>query len=128
MRIVAMAVALFVTMTSYAAAYSERFEQSLKRLGLPDRLEQLCDYAAMKNIRESTDFRPDRAVAGALAEPRVDKHTIVANGAAFRSRKKWYALSFTCTASPDHLAILGFKFAVGGEIPEDKWVAYGLWN
>ena len=34
-----------------AAARENHFERSLKMLAPVDRLEQLCDYAAMKQIR-----------------------------------------------------------------------------
>jgi hypothetical protein len=129
MRIFILLVALFLAMATQAvAADSSRFERSLKTLALPERLEQLCDYTAMSHIRESANFRPDRAVAGAITEPRLKGDTIAASGAAFRSGRKWYALSFTCTANPEHLKVLNFNFTIGEEIPESKWTNYGLWD
>ena len=50
-------------------------------------------------------FRPDRAVANAIADVKHKNDTIDAKGGAFRSRGKWYALSYTCTAEPEHLKI-----------------------
>ena len=42
----------------------------LEMLAPAERLEQLCDYTAMTRIRtEKKEFRPDRAVANAMAEP-----------------------------------------------------------
>ncbi len=112
-----------------AAAKDGRFERSLKMLAPVDRLEQLCDYTAMQQIRkEHKPFRPDRAVAGAAKEPHIKDNTIVAKGGAFRSRKKWYELSYTCTAAPDHLSVTSFTYNIGPEIPEDKWTSYGLWE
>jgi uncharacterized protein DUF930 len=129
LRVFVLLVAFFIIMPAPVMADdSLRFEQSLKKLALPERLEQLCDYTAMIRIREKTDFQPDRAIAGAITEPRVNEHTIEARGGAFRSHKKWYALSFICTANPDHYKVLNFKFTVGEEIPENKWAAYGLWD
>ena len=62
-----------------------------------ERLEQLCDYTAMAQIRkDGRHFRPDRAVASATADAHSHKDTIEAKGGAFRSRGKWYALSFVC--------------------------------
>src|SRR5262249_12352483 len=53
-----------------AVAAEGRFERSLKMLAPAERLEQLCDYTAMSRIREQNkDYRPDRAVANAMAEP-----------------------------------------------------------
>ena len=67
---------------SKAAAHEARFERSLKMLEPTERLEQLCDYTAMTNIRkDSKDYRPDRAIAAARAEPRVTGHSIEAKGA-----------------------------------------------
>ena len=94
-----------------------------------ERLVQLCDYTAMQRIRQDhRQFRPDRAVADAKGEPTINKNTVIAKGGAFRSRGKWYALSFRCTASPDNMKVLSFNYKIGGEIPEDKWAAYGLWQ
>ena len=116
-------------MAGTAAAVDGRFERSLRKLAPTDRLEQLCDYMAMQRIRqEHRPFRPDRAVAGAEKQPNISADTIVAKGGAFRSRKKWYALSYTCTAAPDHLAVTSFTYAIGAEIPEAKWASYGLWE
>jgi hypothetical protein len=112
-----------------AAARENRFERSLKMLAPVDRLEQLCDYTAMKRIRKDhRPFRPDRAVAGAAKEPHIKDDTIVAKSGAFRSRKKWYELSYTCTAAPDHLSVTSFTYNIGPEIPEAKWTSYGLWE
>jgi hypothetical protein len=116
-------------LASPAAASETRFERSLRMLAPVDRLEQLCDYTAMQQIRKDhKPFRPDRAVAGARFDAQIHDHTVVAKGGAFRSRKKWYALSYTCTAAPDHMAVTSFSYTIGPEIPEAKWVSYGLWE
>ena len=112
-----------------AAARENHFDRSLKMLAPVDRLEQLCDYAAMKQIRKDhRPYRPDRAVAGASKQPRIKNYTFVAKGGAFRSRWKWYELSYTCTATPDHMSVNTFSYNIGPEIPQNKWTAYGLWE
>ncbi|MCF8476559.1 MAG: DUF930 domain-containing protein [Pseudolabrys sp.] len=94
-----------------------------------ERLEQLCDYTAMKRIRkEARRFRPDRAVANATSDVLHKNDTIVAKGGAFRSRGKWYALTYTCTAETEHLKVRSFTYTIGEEIPESKWAAYNLWQ
>ncbi len=104
-----------------------KFERSLKMLDPVDRLEQLCDYTAMQAIRKDhSPFRPDRAVAG--NQPYIKGHTIEAKVGAFRSKKKWYALSYSCTAAPDHLSVTSFQYKIGAEIPEANWSSYGLWE
>jgi len=77
---------------------------------------------------DARNFRPDRAVADAIADVKVKNDTIEAKGGAFRSRGKWYALTYTCTANPEHLKIESFNYTIGNEIPEAKWASYGLWQ
>jgi hypothetical protein len=116
-------------LAAHAAAADARFEKSLQKLALPERLEQLCDYTAMTEIRKDVgDFRPDRALANVMAEPRVSNDSIETKGGAFRSRGKWYALAYSCQASPDHLTVVGFRYTIGAEIPEAKWASYGLYQ
>src|SRR5690348_10343228 len=112
-----------------AAAADGRFERSLQMLAPEERLEQLCDYTAMTRIRsEKKEFHPDRAVANAMTEPVAKGDTLEVPGGAFRSKKKWYALSYRCTATPDHLKVVAFNYTVGEEIPESKWASFGLWQ
>jgi len=106
-----------------------RFERSLEMLAPAERLEQLCDFTAMTRIRsERKEFRPDRAVANAMAESLAKGDTLEVSGGAFRSKKKWYAMTYRCSATPDHLKIVAFKFTIGEEIPESKWASFGLWQ
>lgn len=133
MRVFALAVGAAMLAAALFAATQvtadPRFEKSLHMLAPEERLEQLCDYTAMKQIRrDQKQFRPDRAVANAMADPRIAQHTIEAKGAAFRSRGKWYALTFSCTASPDHMEVVSFRYTIGAEIPESKWAAFNLWQ
>jgi hypothetical protein len=130
MRLLALAFVLISAGTAQAGAREDRFQRSLKMLGPNERLEQLCDYTAMTHIRkDSKEYRPDRTVASAMSEPvAVGAHAIEAKGAAFRSRKKWYALSYRCTADAERLKVLSFTYKVGDEIPESRWAGYGLWE
>ena len=121
--------ALCASVLPATAANDARFLRSLQKLGPDERLEQLCDYTALAQIRKDRrDFRPERAVASAVAEVKVKNDTIEAKAGAFRSRGKWYALSYSCTASPDHLQVMSFSYKIGDEIPEEKWATYGLWE
>ncbi len=129
MRVLGLAIGVVAVLAAHAAVADARFEKSLLRLAPSERLEQLCDYTAMINIRkDARHFRPDRAVANATSGVRHKNHTIVAKGGAFRSRGKWYALSYTCTAEPNHLKVESFSYKIGKEIPQSKWAAYGLWR
>ena len=129
MRAFGWAIGAFMLITAQGTAGGNRLDRSLQVLAPEERLEQLCDYTAMARIRkEIKDFRPDRALASATAEPRIRADTIEAKGGAFRSRGKWYALSFTCTATPDHMEVVAFRYTIGPEIPEANWAADGLWD
>jgi hypothetical protein len=127
MRRLALTIGATLILTSPVLAVDQRFERSLKMLDPVDRLEQLCDFKAMQEIRKDhAVFRPDRAVAG--NGPQIKGDTIVANAGAFRSRKKWYLLSYSCTAAPDHLSVTSFNYKIGNEIPEANWASHGLWE
>jgi hypothetical protein len=116
-------------LSARASGPDEHFEKALLKLDPATRLEQLCDYTALAQIRKDRkDSRPDRAVANAMAEPKLTNDTVEAKAGAFRSRKKWYTLTYRCTANPDHTKVLNFKYEVGAEIPQPKWAAYNLWD
>ncbi len=122
-------IALVATGAAHAASSDQAISRTLKLLEPTERLEQLCDYTAMQYIRKNLKaYRPDRALAGALAEPQIKRDTIDAKGGAFRSRKRWYEMAYTCTADPEHFHVLSFRLSVGEEIPESKWAGYGLWQ
>lgn len=116
-------------MSPVFAANDARFEAILKRLDPSERLEQLCDYAAMKHIRrDKKSYRPDRAVIESIAPAHVLGNTVSGEGGAFRSKGEWYQFSFTCQTSPDRLKVLSFDYKIGEKIPESKWDDYGLWR
>jgi hypothetical protein len=128
-RTLGLAIGAATVIAAQAAAADARFQKSLQMLDPSARLEQLCDYTAMAQIRkDQPKFRPDRAVANAMAEPKVAGNSIKTDGGAFRSRKKWYALSYACTATPDHMSVLSFEYTIGAEIPETKWAGFGLYQ
>lgn len=129
MRAFGMAICAATVLAAHAAAADARFEKSLLMLDPPARLEQLCDYTAMNQIRkDDRNYRPDRALASAMAEPSVRQDSIETKGGAFRSRGKWYALTYQCTATPDRLKVVSFHYTIGPEIPETKWAGYGLYQ
>jgi hypothetical protein len=129
MRALGLAMGAATIVAAQAAAADARFEKSLQMLDPAERLEQLCDYTAMTQIRkDARQFRPDRAVANAMAEPKVAGDSIRTIGGAFRSRGKWYALFYACTATPDHMSVVSFEYTIGAEIPEPKWAGFGLYQ
>jgi hypothetical protein len=129
MRAFGLAIGAAVLVATQTMAAENRLDRSLQMLAPPERLEQICDFTAMTRIRkDSSEYRPDRAVANATADPQNRDDTIVAKGGAFRSRGKWYALSYVCKGAPDHMSVLTFHYTIGAEIPEAKWASDNLWQ
>ena len=131
MRAFGLAISAAIVLAAQGAVAAEdvRFEKSLKMLDPSERLEQLCDYTAMARIRKDVpQHRPDRAVANAMGEPKITGDTIKTSVGAFRTRKKWFALSYSCTATPDHMSVVSFEYTIGAEIPETQWAGFGLYQ
>jgi hypothetical protein len=104
-------------------------EAQLKMLDPATRLEQVCDIEAMRQIKnDPSPYRPDRAVLSAISNPQTTGHTIQGTGGAFRSKGKWYAFSFKCEATDDHMKVLAFEYKLGEPIPEAQWAKDGLWE
>jgi hypothetical protein len=110
----------------------KRLEAMLQRIDPSERLEQVCEYAALTKIgrdkKKKKRFRPDRVVIEAMSAPKVIGDKMSGTGAAVRSRGKWYQFEFTCEATPDRLKVESFNYRVGAEIPEDEWEQFGLWR
>ena len=129
-----LALALLVTCTAWPAAAAstkaeKRFEAMLQRIDPSERLEQVCEYAALTKIgRDKKSYRPDRVVIEAMSPPQVSGDRMSGTGAALRSKGKWYRFQFSCEAAPDRLKVESFSYQVGAEIPEQNWEQYGLWR
>ncbi|MEW6629761.1 MAG: DUF930 domain-containing protein [Pseudomonadota bacterium] len=106
---------------------SRQVRADLATFASEDRMSQLCNIEAMDQIHKwKADFQPDRVVAYATAGEKIRGTTIRADGAAFRSRKNWYALKFNCELSPDGESVIGFEFLVGDPVPQERWDELGL--
>jgi hypothetical protein len=132
-----LAVALLVTLmavpawaaSTKAERAEKRFESMLQRIDPSERLEQVCEYAALTKIgRDKNAYHPDRVVIQAISPPKVSGDKMSGSGAALRSKGKWYQFGFTCQAAPDRLKVLSFSYDVGHEIPEEQWDKLGLWR
>jgi hypothetical protein len=128
-----LALALLMTSMAWPACAAsraeKRFEAMLQRIDPSERLEQVCEYAALTKIgHDRNPYRPDRVVIEAMSPPKVSGDKMSGSGAALRSKGKWYQFEFTCKAAPDRLKVESFNYQVGAEIPEDSWQRYGLWR
>jgi hypothetical protein len=118
------------SMLSAAALADPRSREATLALAQMDdteRLVQLCNVEAMSQVRGwRKEFEPDQVVAYATSEIALDGRTVVADGAAFRSRRQWFRLRFRCKAAGDPPAVAAFEFLVGDAIPKDRWESYNL--
>ncbi|MBZ6078119.1 DUF930 domain-containing protein [Microvirga puerhi] len=110
-----------------AQPLSRQMRQALSTFDEETRIEQLCGIEAMAQIvAASKQFQPDRVVAYAMADVKVLRGTVLAEGAAFRSAHQWYGLTFKCELSPDRRTVKAFEFSLGDAIPRQLWEAHNL--
>ncbi len=96
-------------------------------LATSEQLVQLCNIEGIEQIkRAEPKYAADTLVSYAMADPVAAGLTLTATGGAFRSRRKWYGVSFKCTATADLRGVAGFEFTVGDPIPEDEWEEHNL--
>jgi hypothetical protein len=114
---------------SPALAIDARIRGQLEKLTPDERLEQRCDIEAMDRIGNGKDgFRPDKVIAYAFGDPKLEGTTLKTKGAVFRSHGEWYRLSYRCEASADRLEVNAFKYKVGDQVPHEDWAAHYLYD
>lgn len=105
----------------------QRVRQGLRNFADSERLIQICNVEALEQIRRAApDVDPDTMVAYAMADLLYNGMTLTARGGAYRSRRKWFNVSFTCTAAPGYEAVAAFQFKLGDPIPEGEWEEHFL--
>jgi len=101
---------------------SAKLRAAMTTLDGSERLVQLCSIEAIEQIRRARpEFDPDTVVAYAMADMATRDGALVADGGAFRSRREWYEVKFTCLAAADYSAVERFEFSVGSFIPHELW-------
>ena len=116
-----------VALVPQAHASDARFMAALGKLDPKTRLEQVCDFKAMRRISKGGP-RVERAKSDALMPPQHLGNTMIAKGGAYRAGGKWMQVAFTCKATPDHKTVLDFTYKTGTVIPPAKWQSLGLWK
>lgn len=113
------------TMLSEKALADPRSGQARRELATfadSERVMQLCNLEAMNQVEAwRSDFQPDRLVAYARSEVKTNGETVIADGAAFRSRQNWYDMKFRCEVTPDHAKVVAFEFQVGNAVRREDW-------
>ncbi len=106
---------------------SRQARLALRQLSDIDRREQLCNLEAMEQVQAwNGDYEPERLVAYAMADTLVTGNVVQADGAAFRSKRKWYNLKYRCEVTADLVTVTAFEFSVGDPIPRKDWDAHYL--
>lgn len=101
---------------------SRQAREMLPLLAADERVEQLCGLEAMSQIHAwKGEFAPDRVTAYARSAVKLSGRTLQAEGAVFRSGKRWYDLRFRCEFSPDRGRVVAFEFRVGEPVPRALW-------
>jgi hypothetical protein len=112
---------------------SREARAALRRFSLEDRMLQLCGLEAMAQIAmREPSFHADRVAAHASAAPKISGVHVMAEGAAAHAVGKtpaatrWAALRFDCALSEDRAQVVAFAFALGADIPRQRWEEFGL--
>lgn len=106
---------------------SAKARKALGQLAPSERIVQLCNIEAMEQVHLwKAALKPDFLVAYAMADTELSGQKLRADGGAFRSKRRWYTIGFTCEVTPDLTQVLSFAFAVGSEIPKSDWADHNL--
>ena len=121
------ALALLVAGARPAAAGA--MDRALAKLAPEERSHQVCILKGLDIVRMDARLRKaDRIQTSIFAPASLQGGVLTAKGGAVRAANRWYAISFTCKLSPDHMKAVSFSFALGNEIPERSWEKHGLWR
>lgn len=119
----------FVSSVAPTLAYEARLRTQFERLDTQTRLEEVCDTeVALRINRENPTLRADKVVAYTFKQPDERNDRVVADGAAFRSRGKWFHLQYTCQTGPHHLDVHSLSYEIGAEIGRALWNRYYLYD
>lgn len=100
---------------------------TLPQLENTERVIQLCNIEGLEQLHLAwPDVLPDSISSSAYTPVTLQGLTLDAQGAAFRARRKWFGLRFSCTVTPDITAVSGYRYAIGEAIPEADWESHDL--
>jgi len=110
-----------------ADRHNRSAREAMKTLAGDERMIQLCDIEAMEQVkRASATLKPDYVIAYAMADLKLSRDEVDAEGGAFLSHQNWYSLKFRCSVSPTDGKVTAFAFLVGQPIPHAQWAAHNL--
>ncbi|MHC5234305.1 DUF930 domain-containing protein [Brucella sp. LJL56] len=96
-----------------------RVKQALGKLAPKDRTIQICGIEALEQVRRHQPGAfPDML---AREGGSVSATGLTVSDGAFRSKRKWYAIDFTCKVDAETMVIDTFSYNIGRAIPEGEW-------
>lgn len=106
---------------------SAKARKALQELASSERIVQLCNIEAMEQVHIwKPEFQPDFLVAYAMADIKLSGQKLKADGGAFRSKRQWYTVGFSCEVTADQKEVVSFAFRVGDAIPKSQWEDHNL--
>lgn len=104
-------------------------DRALMKLDPEERAHQVCAIKGLETVRRRDKrlTKADRLMPDTFKRALFEDNVVTAKGAAVRSDKHWYALTFRCTVSSDQLKAVDFDFEIGDEVPRERWDDVGLW-
>jgi len=128
MRKFCLSVLAATAVASPSYALDAAMKSDLLALDPDTRLEQRCDEEVADRIAsDDKRFDPDKVIAYATAEPKMEGDEFKTHGGAFRSKGEWYHVAYKCVTAPDHIEVLSLRYKIGDRIPEDEWDQYNLY-
>lgn len=118
--------------TLYSAALllepaSREVRETLPTLDRYERITQLCNIETTEQIRRALPkSNPETVSASAFAETNIKDGVFLAPGAAYRSHRKWYYLSYSCVVRGDLSGVEKFAWRTGAAVPKDLWESHDL--
>lgn len=126
MRAVVLTIICACALPVVAAAGS--FDDALRKLEPEERSHQACIIKGLETVHRDARLRDaDRMKTSIFGRAVLNGTVLIAKGGAVRANKRWYALSFTCSLTPDFMRATSFAFQLGSEVPKQRWDEYGLW-
>jgi hypothetical protein len=87
----------------------------------------LCNLEAILQINRRYDqYAADFVIAYATEATVRKGDAVIAHGAAFHGKGRWYNLAFECQPSADEQDVARLRFKLGDAIPEERWAELNL--
>jgi len=117
-------------MLAVTALADPRNAEARKMLGMIEtslRREQVCGIEAMEQIKShQPDWSPECVISYVFSDTRLENNTVIAKGATVMNGTHWYRLEYECTLGADLASVTGFRYRVGGVVPEEDQERLGL--